>query len=144
VSSGIGSLNESDIWTIRNQEGNTALTLLSHYYRDHDESEFAKFLAKAIDQNRERPFLLDMLPSILPACKSPNTLMNRTKDELLLGLKALRGYHADIQLVGALTNIAVALKLSAKAHQVESRDLMALVDEFEEMLVEVSLDFIDS
>jgi hypothetical protein len=63
--------------------------------------------------------------------------MNRTKDDLVNGLKHLRGYSADIQLVGALTNIAVALKLSAQAHQVESRDLMALVDEFEEMLAEV-------
>ena len=60
---------------------------------------------------------------------------NHSKDtKIKTGLFHLNGLKADIQLIGALVNIAAALKISAKMHDVESRDLNLLLDEFEEIL----------
>ena len=55
---------------------------------------------------------------------------------MILGLRDLVGREADIQLVGALVNIAAALKKSALAHNEESRDLENLSADVEDVLVE--------
>ena len=56
-------------------------------------------------------------------------LMNKNKDKIIRGLLRLSGLKADVQLVGALVNIAASLKVSAEVHPVESRDLTLLLGE---------------
>jgi hypothetical protein len=51
-------------------------------------------------------------------------------------LYKLKGFKADLQLIGALVNLAVALKRSATIHNVESRDLINYADEFQLMIQE--------
>ena len=60
--------------------------------------------------------------------------MKKFKVNIKRGLLHLSGLKADVQLLGALVNIAAALKVSASLHIVESRDLKLLLDEFEDML----------
>lgn len=74
---------------------------------------------------------------ILPKSKSPNRLMNIIKDEMIAHLKGFHGYEADLQLVGALCNIAAALAASAETHPIEARDLLELQEKFELALCEV-------
>ena len=62
--------------------------------------------------------------------------MNLQKEKMIVGLRAQSGREADIQLVGALVNIAAALKKSAVAHHEEFRDLESLSSDFEDVLVE--------
>ncbi len=42
------------------QEGHTAITLLVNYYYEHDD-KLLGFLKLAVKQNKERPYLLDMV-----------------------------------------------------------------------------------
>jgi hypothetical protein len=74
---------------------------------------------------------------ILPKSKSPNRLMNIVKDDMIKRLKAHQGLEADVQLVGALTNIAAALAMSAETHPIEARDLLDLQDVFELAMCEI-------
>jgi hypothetical protein len=76
------------------------------------------------------------LPMILPKSKSPNRLMNIVKEKMFKKLKAHHSYDADVQLVGALTNIAAALALSAETHPIEARDLVELQEVVELALCE--------
>jgi ankyrin repeat protein len=54
------ALETQELLGIANKEGNTAVTLLAHYYRDHDD-KIGDFLQRAINENENRPYLLDMV-----------------------------------------------------------------------------------
>lgn len=129
------SLEDSTIWKAKNKEGHTALTLLVSYYREHDE-KFGSFLMRAAEEIDDRPYLMDMVPAILPACKSPNRLMNNLKDPLIATLRKHYSFDADLQLLGALVNVSSALRISANVHPVEGRDLCTLLEDFETALAE--------
>ena len=62
--------------------------------------------------------------------------MNKCKDEVVASLRAHTGPAADVQLVGALVNIAVALKQAAVVNSIEARELLQMADEFEGALLE--------
>lgn len=62
--------------------------------------------------------------------------MNKHKRVLFQSLKNLSGTEADVQLVGALVNIAIALREAAAMHYVEQRDLIELSNQVQLALVE--------
>ena len=142
------------------------MRLLASHYRRQERLELTGkdgFLSTCVKNCDKQPFLLDMvracylgilihtritfrvlnrllnrsqLPYILPEAKSPNGIMNCQKEAMILTLRYSLGLPADIQLVGALANIAAALKKSALLHHEESRDLESLSSDFEDVLVE--------
>jgi hypothetical protein len=120
--------------TITNKDGDTAMTLLSKYYREHPD-RFNEFVIEATHSHR-RMYLFDMLPSIMPGFDSPNTVLNSCKGELFRRLRIQHGYKADVKLLHALVNIAAALKLSAIKHPLESRDINELYDKVDHALRE--------
>jgi hypothetical protein len=120
--------------TITNKDGDTAMTLLSKYYREHPH-RFNEFIIEATHSHR-RMYLFDMLPSIMPGFDSPNTVLNTCKGELFRRLRVQHGYKADVKLLHALVCIAAALKLSAIKHPLESRDINELYDKVDNSLRE--------
>jgi hypothetical protein len=59
----LDQFSSADIWVLDNKEGQTALSLLANYYRDHPH-KFDEFIVKAVKQNVEEPFLLDMVRNL--------------------------------------------------------------------------------
>lgn len=76
------------------------------------------------------------LPALLPSCRSPNRVMNDVKQDIVTKLYERGGPEADRFLVSALIHIAAALKAAAEAHEVESNELLAFCDEFEDAAYE--------
>jgi hypothetical protein len=74
---------------------------------------------------------------LLPCCQSPNTIINKLKDEIAIKLRDVSGPVADIQLLSALVNICVALRKAALIHTLEAKDLLVIKDEFEGALLEL-------
>jgi len=115
--------------SITNKDGDTAMTLLSKFYRDNPK-KFSDFVSQATRSPRQM-YLFDMLPSIFPNFTSPNTVLNGCKEELFSCLRAQGGYEADLKLLSALVNIAAALKLAAEQHPLESREMDELYGKVE-------------
>jgi hypothetical protein len=63
--------------------------------------------------------------------------MNKLKVSIAQKLKSKMGLEADMQLLGALVNICVALRKAAVEHTMESKDLLLIQDEFEAALLEL-------
>ena len=114
---------------ISNKDGDTAMTLLSKYYRDNPK-KFNDFVIQATRSHRQM-YLFDMFPSIFPNFASPNTVLNGCKEDLFSRLRAQGGYKSDLKLLSALVNVAAALKLAAEQHPLESREMVELFEKVE-------------
>ena len=115
---------------ITNKDGDTALTLLSNYYKNNPQ-KFHDFIRLAASSAR-RLYLFDMLPSIFPNFMSPNTVLNGIRDDMFNALKNMkRSYVSDVLFLSRLVNIAAALKLAAEQHPLESRDIDELFEKVE-------------
>lgn len=123
------------VWSITNKDGNTAFSLLSRFYSQH-EDQFTEYLHKAIENYHTKPYLLDMLPKLLPCLRNPNRVIDAEKKFIVDRLQYITENDANLYLVRGIVNIACACKAAAELHPSEVAELLKLCEEFETAVYE--------